>query len=426
MHFLISPPRAEDGSLSLGGFPASELAASYGTPLIVIDTDMLNARIAAFRDTAQRLDIDLAYAGKALLVKALAKHLCDLGLALDCCSIGELVTAEAVSYPPERVYLHGCGKTPEELEAAAQGRVGRVVVDNFEELGRLAALSRSERPVSVILRVNTGIEAHTHEFVRTGGDDTKFGFSLSDIERALAMTACEPGLVLLGLHSHIGSQIVDAEPFIANVEMLMQLYVDAHAVGYATLRDLIVGGGFGIPMHPDEVDEQLDPKQILEEIGARAEILAREANVPAPRIGIEPGRALIGEAGTTLYRVSSVKQQGSRRFVIVDGGMTDNPRPALYQAYHHPVLASRISLSEKIPMTICGRTCENDELVQAEMPADLRAGDLIALRVTGAYTYSMASYYNRFSRPALVFSGSGEHRLVARRELPEDLIRYDV
>jgi diaminopimelate decarboxylase len=286
--------------------------------------------------------------------------------------------------------------------------------------------ARVERPVSVILRVNTGIEAHTHEFVRTGGDNTKFGFSLSDLDRALEMTACEPGLLLLGFHSHIGSQIIDAMPFIANVEMLMQLYVDAHAAGYTSLRDLIVGGGFGIPMHPDEVAEQLDPKALLEEIGMRGTTLARENNVPPPRIGIEPGRALIGEAGTTLYRVSSVKQQGSRRFVILDGGMTDNPRPALYQAYHHPVLASRVSSAEHVPMTLCGRTCENDELVQAEMPADMRTGDLIAIRVTGAYTYSMASYYNRFSRPALIFAGGGEHRLVARRELPEDLLRYDV
>jgi len=216
VNLFTAPPRAEDGSLLLGGLPASEMVAAYGTPLVVIETEVLDARISAYLDTARRHNIDVSYAGKALLVKALAKHLRDRGLALDCCSLGELVTAESVGYPPERLTLHGCGKSTEELEAAVVGRVGRVVVDNFEELARLAALSRGERPVSVVLRVNTGIEAHTHEFVRTGGEDTKFGFPLIDLSRALAFAAHEPGLLLVGFHSHIGSQIVDSAPFIAN------------------------------------------------------------------------------------------------------------------------------------------------------------------------------------------------------------------
>jgi diaminopimelate decarboxylase len=426
VNLFMAPPRAVNGSLLLGGVPASELVAAYGTPLVVIETEVLDARLSAYLDIARRLNIDVAYAGKALLVKALAEHLRDCGLSLDCCSLGELVTAESARYPPERITLHGCGKSTEELEAVVAGRVGRVVVDNFEELFRLAALSRRERPVPVILRVNTGIEAHTHEFVRTGGDHTKFGFPLADLSRALAFVAQEPGLLPIGFHSHIGSQIVESAPFIANLEILIRLYAEAEAAGHTGMRDLIVGGGFGIAMHPDEVEEQLDPRTLLEELASRAAALAQEANLPPPRIGIEPGRALIGEAGTTLYRVMSVKQQGPRRFAIVDGGMTDNPRPALYQSYHHPILASRISSAEPIPTTICGRTCENDELVRAEMPSDLRAEDCIAMRVTGAYTYSMASCYNRFSRPAVIFTGCGAHRLVARRESAEDLLRYDV
>jgi diaminopimelate decarboxylase len=425
-HMLFSPDRAENGSILIGGVPASELAASYGTPLVVIDVDTLDARIAAFLQTAQRLDIDVAYAGKALLVKALAVHLRDAGLSLDCCSLGELVTAEAASYPAERIYLHGCGKPTEELQAAVDGRVGRVVVDNFDELERLGAMSRNAAPVSVILRVNTAIEAHTHEFVRTGGDNTKFGFALSDMARACAFTAAEPGLLLLGIHAHIGSQIVDSMPFIANLEILMEIYASAHAQGYTTMRDIIVGGGFGVPMHPNEVADRLDPQAVLEDIAARAKNLSHDAGVPYPRIGIEPGRAFIGEAGTTLYRVSSVKQQGSRRFVIVDGGMSDNPRPALYGSYHHPMLASRDTDAASQTMTVCGRTCENDELVQAELPSNVRSGDIVAMRVTGAYTYSMASNYNRFPRPALVFAGKGDHRLVARRETAAELGRYDV
>lgn len=426
MHLLLSPPRAENGAISIGGVPASELAASYGTPLIAIDTDILDARIAAFSESAQRLGIEVGYAGKALMVKALALHLRDSGLTLDCCSLGELITAEAVQYPPERIYLHGCGKSTDELQAVVDGRVGRIVVDGFDELERLAALARAETPVLVILRANTGIEAHTHEFVRTGGDNTKFGFALSDIDRAFAFTAAEPGLILHGMHAHIGSQIIDSAPFIANLEILMELYVRAHAQGYSTMCDIIVGGGFGVPMHPNDVAQQLDPQDVLDRISKRAVALAAEANVPPPKIVIEPGRAIVGEAGTTLYHVCAVKQQGARRFVIVDGGMTDNPRPALYNSYHHPLLASRTSTAELMTMTICGRACENDELVQTELPADLRVGDVVAMRVTGAYTYSMASNYNRFSRPALVFVGGGRHRLVARRETAEELLRYDL
>ena len=311
------------------------------------------------------------------------------------------------------------------MQAAVDGRVARVVVDGAEELHRLAALSRAERPIDILLRINTGIEAHTHEFVRTGGENTKFGFALDDIDAVFAEIAAEPALRLVGLHSHIGSQIVEGAPFVANLEVLMSLYVRAHRSGIITMRDLIVGGGFGVPMHPGDELDRFDPRTVLREIAERAQALARDASVPAAIIGIEPGRALIAEAGTTLYRVVAVKAQGQRTFLIVDGGMTDNPRPALYGSYHHPQLASRTSAATPKRMTVCGRACENDQLVDADLPADITAGDILAMRVTGAYTYSMASTYNRFARPALVFAGHGAHRLVARRETAEELLRYD-
>lgn len=423
---LHNPLRAADGSLQLGGLPAAELAASYGTPLIVIDTAVFDLAVAEMTAVAEELDVEVAYAGKALLIKALAERLKATALHLDCCSLGEILTAEAVRFPAERMYLHGCGKTNEELQAAVDGRVGRIVVDGFDELGRLAALSRNGRPVRIVLRFNTGIEAHTHEFVRTGGENTKFGFALGDADRAFAAVAAEPALHLVGLHAHIGSQIIDAQPFLANLEILMQLYVRARAAGHIHLHGIIVGGGFGVPMHPDAIDERIDFPETMRAIVNRARDFSENAGVLTPRIAIEPGRSLIGEAGTTLYRVLAVKQHGTRRFVIVDGGMNDNPRPALYQAYHHPELASRISSAPLETMTVCGRACENDQLVEAQLPADIRVNDVIAIRVTGAYTFSMASNYNRFPRPAVIFAGAEEHRLVVRRETEAELLRNDV
>jgi diaminopimelate decarboxylase len=426
MSVLNNPSRAIDGSLEIGGLPTSELAASYDTPLIIIDTAQFDATIADIDATAASLGVEVAYAGKALLVVALAQRLRSTRLYLDCCSLGELLTAEVAGFPAERIYLHGCGKTQDELQAVVDGRVGRIIVDGFDELGRLAAMSRIERPVSVVLRFNTAIEAHTHEFIRTGGENTKFGFALEEADEAFAWVEREPALKLVGLHAHIGSQVIDPYPFIANLEILMQLYERAHERGNTTLTGIIVGGGFGVPMHPDETADRLDFHATLSKIAERSRELAREANVPIPHIGIEPGRSLIGEAGTTVYRVVALKRHGRRRFVIIDGGMTDNPRPALYQAYHHPQLASRVSQADSELMTICGRACENDQLVEAELPGDIHVGDLLAIRVTGAYTFSMASNYNRFPRPALVFAGEGRHMLAVRRETSQELLRNDL
>ena len=426
MSYLDQPARALDGSLQLGGLPASELAASYGTPLIVIDLSIFEEQCATLMKIAQPLGIEVAYAAKAFLVGAFAQRLTTTPLLLDCCSLGEVATAEAAGFAPERIYLHGCGKSTEELEIAVEGRVGRIIVDGFDELYRLAALSRIERPLSIVLRFNSGIEAHTHECIRTGGDNTKFGFALADAAKAFAFIAAEPALRFVGLHSHIGSQILDSEPFIANLEVLMPLYIQGRAAGCESLEHLIVGGGFAVPMHPDDFADRLDLAATLQAIATRAQVLAQQAGVKAPSLGIEPGRFLIAEAGTTLYRVIADKTQGARRFLIVDGGMNDNPRPALYDAYHHPQLASRLSHAPLQPMTLCGRACENDELVEAALPQDIRVGDLIAMRVTGAYTFSMASNYNRFTRPAVVFVHKETHRLVVRRETIADVMRCDL
>ncbi|HEY0799053.1 MAG TPA: diaminopimelate decarboxylase [Candidatus Baltobacteraceae bacterium] len=406
----------------LGGIGVSELAQRYGTPLLVIDTDVLDANIARFLDAGAGLEIDVAYAGKALLFVALAKRLAHTQLKLDVCSLGEIATAERAGWDPERLVFHGCGKTQQELEAAAQGRVGRVVIDHHDELRELAKLADPAHPVRVLLRVNTGIVAQTHAYVRTGGEDSKFGFSLAEIETAIVETLAAPGLQLVGVHSHIGSQIFEAPAFSANLVAALDVYAGALRRG-APLRELVIGGGFGVDALRDSVG--LDVSSTMHELRT---LLAHECSLRAialPRLGIEPGRAIIATAGTSLYRVVTVKRQGARHFAIVDGGIADNPRPALYNAYHQPALASRRSRAPAIETTICGRSCENDQLVVAPLPADITAGDLITFATTGAYTFAMASNYNRFARPAIVFAGGGAHRQVVRREELSDILSRD-
>ncbi|MGP6157143.1 MAG: diaminopimelate decarboxylase [Vulcanimicrobiaceae bacterium] len=415
------PPLVQtDGRvLALGGVAVAELAATYGTPLLVLDTDVLDANLARFAT----LGADVAYAGKALLVVALARRLAATPLGLDVCSLGELLTAERAGFPADRIAMHGCAKSEDELDAALAGRVGRLIVDNREELERLAARAHAERPLSILLRLNTGIEAHTHAFIRTGGEDSKFGFSLGEVDAALALVLATPGLRLAGIHAHIGSQIFEPEPFEESLTVEFGVYARAYAAG-APLGELIVGGGFGVDPQPGA--PRFDLAAALARLVARRDREAARHGIPPPRLGIEPGRSIVAEAGTSLYRVASVKRQGTRKFAIVDGGLTDNPRPLLYGAYHHPELAARASAAPLEETTLAGRSCENDEIVVAPLPADLQAGDLVALRTTGAYTFSMANNYNRVPRPAVVFAGSGRHAVAVRRETLDEVLLDDV
>jgi diaminopimelate decarboxylase len=400
-----------------------ELAAVYGTPLLVIDTDVLDRNVAFFAALGARYGLDVSYAGKALLFVALARRLAASPLGLDVCSLGELLTAERAGFAPERLVLHGCGKSAAELRAAAGGRVGRVVVDHRDELAQLAAAADPDRPVAVLLRLNSGIEARTHAYVRTGGEDSKFGFSRADMPAAVAAALAAPGLRLVGIHSHLGSQIFDAAPFSASLPIALEVYAAARAAG-APVTDLVLGGGFGVDSAPD--GQTFDVAAALGQLASEAGAASARLALPPPRLGIEPGRAIVADAGTSLYRVLAVKHQGARRFAIVDGGIADNPRPALYGAYHHPTLANRSSSAGLEATTVCGRSCENDRLVEAALPGDLQAGDLLGLGTTGAYTFAMASNYNRFTRPAVVFAGAGQHRLVVRRETESDVLRNDV
>jgi diaminopimelate decarboxylase len=402
---------------SLGGVPARELAETYGTPLFAIDLDTLDLEIDRFVRACEPHGITVAYAGKAFLCAAFAEHLAATPLRLDVCSLGELVTAERGGFPAARMYFHGCGKTDEELRAIAGRRVAFDVIDNAEELERLAALTGPDAPVDVMLRVNTGIEAHTHDYIRTGGENTKFGIPLDLLEPVLGRIAQLPHLRLIGLHAHLGSQISELAPYLTNLDELLAATERARALGLP-VAELICGGGIGVEERPDE-PHPLD-------VAALAGALAARARGRGVRLAIEPGRAIVARSGTSLYRVMAVKTQGRRRFVILDGGLSDNPRPMLYGARHFPEVMAAWALGEDEPATLTGRSCENDEMGDYVLPRGLTAGDLVALRTTGAYTYSMASNYNRFGRPPVVFVRDGHHRRVVRGESAEDVGRLDV
>ena len=392
--------------------PCTELALTYGTPLLTIDYDELDRAIAAFTSAAQPHGIEIAYAGKALLLTKLAEHFKHTPLSLDVCSLGELLTAERAEFPPERITMHGCAKTDAELDALREGRAGRIVVDNLDELRRLAAIT-TPSPLTVLLRINTGIEAHTHEYVHTSGQGSKFGFDDASLPPALDLINSAAHLRFDGLHSHIGSQIYEERSFAANASALMDTAAFCARAGLKT-RTVIVGGGFGIPMHPESGDD-IDLAATMSAIASMVQTQASLRNIALPRIGIEPGRAIVGAAGVSIYTVVAAKRQFGKAYAIVDGGMYENPRPALYDAYHHTVCGSRAD-AELVETAVCGRSCENDYLVTALLPADLRTGDIVAMFATGAYTYSMASNYNRFPRPAVVAVRGGEHSLLARRE----------
>jgi diaminopimelate decarboxylase len=402
---------------AIGGVPARELCATYGTPLVVIDTAEVELEIDRFVRAFVSRGITVSYAGKAFLVTAFAELLAATPLRLDVCSLGELITGERGGFPAARIYFHGVAKTAAELHAIAAGRVAFGVLDNAEEIERLAEIARDDAPVNVMLRINTGIEAHTHEFIRTGGENTKFGIPECDARATIARIASLPQLRLIGLHSHVGSQIVDVDPLVANLDELIAYADAARALGLP-VEELNVGGGIGIENGPGE------PRPI--DLDAFAERLAARAAGTPYRLSIEPGRALVARAGSLLYRVVTVKRQGNRRFVVVDGGMTDNPRPLLYGAHHPADLLASAATGSPAPATLAGRSCENDEIGEYVLPDDVAAGDVIAMRYTGAYTYSMASNYNRFGKPAVVFVRDGTQRRVVRAESDEDTSRFDL
>ena len=404
----------------MGGIAAARLAELYGTPLLVIDLNAVDRAIASSASVGP--NVEVAYAAKAFATVEFVRHLRRHRIGLDVCSVGELVTAERAELPPERLTLHGAGKTDEELRAACDGRVGLIAVDGLEELERLASLARRGCRAGVLLRLNVGIGADTHAFVRTG-DDTKFGIPVDDESAARAILQANPGLRFAGLHAHVGSQIRDEHTYFDNAEALCDAAKRFADAGMPVER-LVAGGGFAVATNPGDASRSLELGATLAAVADRIAEGCVRRGLAAPVVGFEPGRAIVALAGTTLYRVLAVKRQSRRTFVVVDGGIAENPRPALYGARHH-VAPVAPRTGEDAEMILCGRSCENDELGTVRLSHEIATGDLLAMCATGAYTYSMSGNYNRFPRPAVVGILDATVRLLARRESLEDVLRND-
>jgi diaminopimelate decarboxylase len=410
------------GALVVGGVTVRELAREFGTPVFVLDEADFRARARAWREA---FGDGAYYAGKAFLCHAVIRWVDEEGLGLDVCTGGELAAAIRAGFPPERLVFHGNNKSVAELRRGVEYGVGRVVVDSFEEVERLAAVAAEAGVTQAVqIRVTPGVEAHTHEYVQTGQEDQKFGFSLASgaARRAVDAVRAHPSLDLTGLHAHIGSQIFETQGFALAAHRMIGLLASVEGV-----RELNLGGGLGIaytsadaPMATADFAERMR-KIVAEECAAYG--------IAEPRLMVEPGRAIVGPTTVTVYEVGTVKElPGLRTYVSVDGGMSDNIRTVLYDAHYTARLASRRSEADPRIVTMCGKHCESGDIVVRDvpLPADLRPGDLVAVPATGAYCRAMASNYNHVPRPPVVAVRDGRARLIVRRETEDDLLALDV
>ena len=422
----------EKNHLTIGSVDTIEIAQQYGTPLYVMDEGQIRKNCRAFTSSMRRNYGErglVLFASKAFCCKEMCRVCDDEGLGLDVVSGGELYTAKSAGFPMEKICFHGNNKSPRELEMAVEFGVGRIVVDNLEELDRLeSTAARLGKTAGILLRIKPGVEAHTHEFIRTGQIDSKFGFALETLEadeavrRALALSHVS----LKGFHCHIGSQIFDMEPFEAAAGIMLEFASRIRTETGYTMQELNLGGGFGIRYTDADNPPRLD--QYMDCVGAYLRECCEKLGFLVPFIYIEPGRAIVADAGITLYTVGTVKTIPSvRTYVGIDGGMFDNPRYILYQADYEAVCANRAGDARDAVVTIAGKCCESGDLIQEHTHIQpLQPDDILAVLCTGAYNYSMASNYNRNCRPPVVFVRDGETRLVVRGETYDDLLRGDL
>lgn len=421
-----------NGNLEIGGCDCVALAQKYGTPLYVMDEEMIRKNCRTYKNSIEKhYDGNglVLYASKAFSCKAIYRIAKEEGLGIDVVSGGELYTALSVGFPVEKIYFHGNNKTADELCMALENDIGRIVVDNIYELELLDRLAREygKRP-KILFRIKPGIDAHTHSFIRTGQIDSKFGVALETgeareiIAQALKLAHVE----VVGVHCHIGSQIFDSEPFQLAAERLADFIASIRDEFGITLRELNLGGGYGIKYLSD--DQPISYDCYIEKVSAEIKRIASEKGVELPFVLMEPGRSIVGEAGITLYTVGAVKDiPDIRKYVSVDGGMGDNPRYALYQAEYEAAVANRPAGEPRELVTVVGKYCESGDILikDIELPR-VQPGDTLAVLSTGAYNYSMASNYNRMPRPAVVMVNQGRDTLIVRRESYEDLIRNDL
>ncbi|MFD6875604.1 MULTISPECIES: diaminopimelate decarboxylase [unclassified Streptomyces] len=414
------------GGLAVGGVPLAEIADRFDTPTYVLDEAEVRGRCRTYRDAFP--DADVLYAAKAFLSRAMIRWVQEEGLDLDVCSAGELELAVTAGFPPERIVLHGNAKSPQDLAAALRLGVGRIVIDSPSEIARIAAAVGPSGRQKVMVRVVPGVSAGGHHKIRTGTEDQKFGLSLTDggAQHAVARILGQPRLELTGLHCHIGSQITEVKPYLVALRRMIGLMARIRDTHGLVLPELDMGGGHGIAYRPGE--PALDITALARRMRTELVDGCAAAGLPVPRLAVEPGRAVVGPAGVALYRVLAVKHTGENVFVAVDGGMSDNPRPALYGARYAPRLVGRHSMTGPRTATVVGRHCEAGDVLASgvQLPGDIHPGDLLAVPVAGAYQLSMASGYNLVGRPAVVAVHEGAVRLLIRRETLEDYRSRDI
>ena len=427
-HFDVN----ESGHLTIGGADAIELASRFGTPAYIIDENAVRARCREYLGAAERSfgkDALPLYASKALCFTEMYRIAKEEGMGIDCVSSGELYTAKRAGFNAERIYFHGNNKTDADLAFAMEMGVGRIVVDNLDELAAIdAQAARRGIKQGILLRITPGIDPHTHRAVVTGNVDSKFGSAIATgqaLEIVSAAIAAK-NVELIGLHCHIGSQIFDIEPFSDAADIMVRFIAKIKETLGFEIRELNLGGGLGVAYTED--DPQISYADSIEKIGKIVRSFCSEHGIKLPRVILEPGRSLVAAAGATLYTVGSVKEIPSfRNYISVDGGMPDNPRYALYQSQYTALIANRASEPRDYVATLAGRCCESGDLLGENIKIQkARRGDILAVLVTGAYNYSMASNYNRIPRPPVILVRDGEARVAVARESFEDLVRNDV
>ena len=421
--------RTDDGVITIAGVALPEIAAQYGTPVMVVDEDDFRSRC---RDMAEAFGSprNVHYASKAFLTRHIARWVDEEGLALDVASENELRIALAADFPPERITVHGNNKSESFLRLCLESKVGHVVIDSRQELTELEALAKEVGQVQdVFVRAKPGVDAHTHEFIATSHEDQKFGLSLASGTAYEAAVAAinSPHLELTGLHCHVGSQVFDAEGFKLAAERVLGLYAQIWKEQNVALKYLDLGGGYGIAYTDDEAP--LDVAAVARDLLREVQDVADDLGIEAPTVVVEPGRAIAGPSTVTVYRVGVVKDvhtsyTATRRYIAVDGGMSDNIRPALYASLYDARVANRLTHGTPVQTRLVGSHCESGDILveDGNWPDDIAADDLIALAATGAYCYSMSSNYNSFGRPAVVAVRDGEIYPMIRRETVEDIL----
>lgn len=422
----------ENGHLTIGGVDTVELAKEYGTPLYVIDEQVIRNNLRQFHNSMQKYYNGkglVCYASKAFSCLEMCRIVASEGDGLDVVSIGELHTAIKAGFPMEKVGFHGNNKTDEELTYAVENNVGHIIVDNINELHRLERIANEKNAKPrIMFRIKPGIDAHTHDFVKTGQIDSKFGFALETGEAFDAVREalnCK-NIQLVGLHCHIGSQIFDIAPFEEAAKVMLNFIAKIkNELGFE-VKELNLGGGFGIKYV--NTDTPVPYETYMERVSQTVHKCCEELNINLPFILIEPGRSIVAPAGITLYKVGARKEiPNIRTYISVDGGMCDNPRYIMYRSEYDAIVANKASEEKTEKVTIAGKCCESGDLIGENMPLQhAESGDIIAVCATGAYNYSMSSNYNRIPKPAVVFVNNGESRIAVKRETLDDIIRNDI